>query len=150
MDPTRERKAAAPTESLPQVIQADEALLPQQNQQELSALVAEMRALYAEMHAPRGLSLWLSKWVKSIETDPKVQAAIHRWSSYWWLLNFPVVAILFFGTPHIWMTVGLLMNTFYSLYANFATDYGAWSAAQASLHAMEAVKTAADSNKEKS
>jgi hypothetical protein len=126
-----------------------EAVQVADNAQQLAALVTEMRALYAELHAPRGLARWLSRWVKAIETDPSIQAAIHKYSSYWWLLNFPVVGFLFFATPHIWMTVGLLMNTFYSLYANFATDYGALSAAQASLHAIEAVKTANKSNQEK-
>jgi hypothetical protein len=121
----------------------------QQDQVELAALVSEMRALYSELHAPKGLSLWLSRWVKSLETDPAVQAAVHKWSSVWWIINFPVVAIMYFGFPHAWITVGLLMNTFYSLYANFATDYGSLSAAQASLHAKEAIQAAND-NKEKS
>ena len=111
-------------------------------EQQLAALVTELRALYTELHAPKGLSLWLSRWVKSIETDPAVQATIHRWSSYWWIINFPIVAFLFFATPHLWITVGLFLNTFYSLYANFATDYGALSAAQASMHAKEAVSAA--------
>lgn len=81
---------------------------------------------------------WLRHLVKGLEDDPGVQAAVHKWACVYWLINFPVIAVLYFCYPSVWVGVGLLVNTFYSLYANFATDYGALSAAQASLRVSEA------------
>lgn len=107
-------------------------------------LLAEIKKLNAKVdsmaiHRPVMMRHgWLKHVVKGLEEDPAVQAKVHKVASYWWVINFPIVAFLFFGMPHVWITVGLLMNTFYSLYANFATDYGALSAAQASLYAKQA------------
>lgn len=72
-----------------------------------------------------------------LEYDPAVQWKFHRKMSWYWVLNFPVVFILFFFFPKIWVGVGLLLNTFYSLYANFATDYGAIPSSYAAMKADE-------------
>jgi hypothetical protein len=72
-----------------------------------------------------------------LEYDAHTQWKFHRSMSWYWLLNFPVVAVLFFGFPKVWVGVGLLLNTFYSLYANFATDYGAIPASYGAMKADE-------------
>lgn len=75
------------------------------------------------------------KIVQQFEENAQFQGRLHLTASYFWLANFPVVAYLFFFQAGEWMKIGLVLNTFYSLWANFATDYGALSAAQASQKA---------------
>jgi hypothetical protein len=116
-----------------------------------SELAAEVRALRKELARirmrPRRHHV-LGKIVKGFEEDPVVQARVHLYGCIYWLINFPIIAALFFGWPSEWIKVGLLVNTFYSLYANLATDYDGLSSSQASLHAREA--TAAARNREDS
>ena len=78
---------------------------------------------------------WLRHFIKDLETNPDTQLKVHLYASWYWLVNFPIIAVFFFIFPHIWVALGLLVNTFYSLYANFATDYGAVSAALAAKKA---------------
>jgi hypothetical protein len=101
-------------------------------------LLAEIKKLNIRLdHAdkPRksspGRYRWLKVFFKDLETNPKTQAKIHVWAVCYWLINFPIILGLFFFAPGIWVSLGLLVNTVYSLYANLATDYGALSAAQA-------------------
>jgi hypothetical protein len=104
-------------------------------------LLAELTAAreHREASARRpGRHGWLRHLVAGLEDDPAVQARIHKWACVYWLANFPVIGVLYFFYPHTWIALGLLVNTFYSLYANFATDYGGLSAAQASMHAEAA------------
>jgi len=56
---------------------------------------------------------------------------VHYWGVIYWLVNFPLVIYLFFGLPVIWLKWGIFITLIYSIYANFATDYGAMSAALA-------------------
>ena len=87
---------------------------------------------------------WLRHVVKGFEEDPEVQIKVHKWACVYWLVNFPVIAVLFVGFPKVWLGPGLFLNTFYSLYANFATDYDGLSSSQASMHAREAAHAAHD------
>lgn len=81
---------------------------------------------------------WLKVFFKDLETNPQTQASIHKWACVYWLCNFPVVLALFFFAPHVWLAIGLLVNTVYSLYANLATDYGALSGAESYAEARKA------------
>ena len=81
---------------------------------------------------------WLKHVVKDLEDNPRMQARVHLYACWYWLANFPIIAVLFFAFPHLWIAIGLFLNTFYSLYANLATDYDGLSSSQASLHATEA------------
>lgn len=107
-------------------------------------LLAEIKKLNARMdsavlHRPVIMRHgWLKVFFKDLESNPQTQANIHKWASVYWLANFPIILSLFFFAPHLWLALGLLVNTVYSLYANLATDYGALSAAQASLYVKEA------------
>lgn len=113
-------------------------------------ILAEFERLHARLDAHYAPPLrrphhsWLRRVVKGLEDDPKVQVRIHKWACVYWLVNFPIVAFLFFGLPSAWVYVGLLLNTFYSLYANLATDYDGLSSSQASLHARKAAELAAE------
>jgi hypothetical protein len=102
--------------------------------------VAELRKLRAEMAAFRALRTptvmrhgWLKFAVKDLETNPKTQYKVHLYGAVYWLVNFPLVAALFFGEPTLWLKWGVFITLVYSIYANFATDYGAMSAAMASF-----------------
>lgn len=114
-------------------------------QRELLTEVQHLRRHLAD-HRPARHG-WLRHLVKGLEDDAAVQAKVHKWACVYWLVNFPVIAVLYFVFPNTWIALGLLVNTFYSLYANFATDYGALSAAQASLHASEAARSTKDSSR---
>ena len=72
------------------------------------------------------------------ETDPAVQLRYHRRMVVFWLLNFPIITLLFFGLPVFWLKIGLALNTFYSLYANLDTEMGDAHSAYGSLKAEQA------------
>lgn len=102
---------------------------------------AEIRLLRAEIHAlhnhVRNQRVvrhgWLKFVIKDLETNPKTQYKVHLYGAVYWLINFPLVAALFFGAPNLWIKLGVFITLVYSIYANFATDYGAMSAAMASF-----------------
>lgn len=108
---------------------------------ELSAdSIAELRKLRAEIAAFRAARTptimrhgWLKVVVKDLETNPRTQYKVHLYGAIYWLINFPLVAALFFGAPTLWIKLGVFITLVYSIYANFATDYGAMSAAMASF-----------------
>lgn len=58
-----------------------------------------------------------------LEYDPETQWRFHRRMCWFWLANFPVITFMFFLLPHIWVAVALFVNTIYSLYANFCTEF---------------------------
>lgn len=80
---------------------------------------------------------WLRHLIKDLEENPRTQYKVHLYATYYWVVNFPVVGVLYFCFPKLWVGIGLLLNTFYSLYANFATDYGGMSASLAAYNMMK-------------
>lgn len=101
---------------------------------ELTKLRAEVRALHVHMNRQRTIRHgWLKFVIKDLETNPKTQYKVHLYGAIYWLINFPLVAALFFGEPGLWLKLGVFITLVYSIYANFATDYGAMSAAMASF-----------------
>lgn len=75
------------------------------------------------------------QFIREFEDDAKVQGIFHQRMAYFWLINIPIIAFMFFALPDVWNRYGLFYTLICSLYANFATDYGALSAAQASQKA---------------
>lgn len=73
----------------------------------------------------------LAKDKRRFETDVKLQLKIHQIASYVWIVNFVLAVIVFFAFPGLWAHASVLYLVLVSLYANFATDYGAVSAALA-------------------
>jgi hypothetical protein len=94
---------------------------------EVHRLEAELRQLRAAMLRPRNGFLRL--FIRDLETNPHSQFRVHRWGMWWWVINFPAVTALFFLDPSVWLKWGLYITLIYSIYANFATDYGAMSSA---------------------
>lgn len=74
---------------------------------------------------------WLKLFIKDLETNPHTQYKVHFYGVIYWLVNFPAVALLFFFAPTLWLKLGIFITLIYSIYANFATDYGSMSAAMA-------------------
>jgi hypothetical protein len=91
---------------------------------------------------------WLVALIKAFKTDfeesAETQAKIHRAFTYIWLVNIIAVTVLFFALPGFWAQFSLYYLVMVSLYANFSTDYGALSAAQASGKASEALDKLTD------
>jgi hypothetical protein len=103
--------------------------------------IAELRLLRTEISAMRrqhnvsrvGRYGWLKPLVKDLETNPHTQYKVHLYGMMYWLVNFPLVAAFFFLAPTLWLKWGVFITLFYSIYANFATDYGAMSSAMAAF-----------------
>lgn len=76
---------------------------------------------------------WLRLFVSDLETNPHTQYRVHFYGTLYWLLNFPLVVVLFFAAPVLWLRVGVFITLVYSIYANLATDYGAMSSAMAAF-----------------
>lgn len=100
---------------------------------EIKLLRAEVAALSAHVRRPQISHGWLKHVVKGLETDPHVQYKVHLYGVIYWLINFPLICWLFFGEPVLWLKLGIFITLIYSIYANFATDYGAMSAAMAAF-----------------
>lgn len=68
---------------------------------------------------------------------------MHRFAARFWLANALAVVLVFFLAPAIWARAGVLYLVLVSLYANWSTDAGAMSAADAATdeaitaHAIE-------------
>lgn len=75
--------------------------------------------------------------IHRLEYDPQTQYHYHLTMTRYWALNFPVIIVLFFVFPQLWVAIALFINTIYSLYANLATDFGAVPASYAALKADE-------------
>jgi len=99
-----------------------------------SRLQTQLVRLHLIRH--RGLTVrhgWLRYVVKDLETNPRTQYKVHFWGVLYWLVNFPAITCLFFFAPALWLRLGIFITLIYSIYANFATDYGGMSAAMASF-----------------
>lgn len=101
------------------------------------AVLAELRGLRREVRAMRARAAmrhgWLRHVIKGLETDPHVQFKVHFYGVLYWLINFPAVCYLFFFQGTLWLKWGIFITLIYSIYANFATDYGSMSAAMAAF-----------------
>ena len=97
---------------------------------ELARLRAEIAALRREVRPPLRHG-WVKFMVNDLETNPHTQYKIHLYGVIYWLANFPLVTALFFLEPALWLKLGIFITLVYSIYANFATDYGSMSAAMA-------------------
>jgi hypothetical protein len=100
---------------------------------ELRKLRAEIAAMRVQRTATTMRHGWLSHVIKDLETNPRTQYKVHLYGVIYWLINFPLVTALFFFAPGVWLKWGIFITLFYSIYANFATDYGSMSAAMAAF-----------------
>ena len=75
---------------------------------------------------------------RKFEYDPEFQTKFHLGMTYFWMANFVVASLVFFFAPGLWQQASIFYLVIVSLYANFATDYGAVSAAESSDAAHDA------------
>jgi hypothetical protein len=75
----------------------------------------------------------LLRGIRAMEYDPHTQWHFHLFMTWAWLISAAPILVLFFWFPTQWLRWGLLITLLYSLYANFATDFGAVHAAWAAL-----------------
>lgn len=75
--------------------------------------------------------------MRKLDDDPTVQLKIHTWGFYYWTINFPVIAYMFFFQPQLWLKWGLFITLIYSIYANWTSDYTGMSAAQSVINTAD-------------
>jgi hypothetical protein len=99
-------------------------------------MLKEMEQLHRKVDAlnrsavPRGHS-WLKHVIKDFEYNPVTQYKVHLVAMWVWTASMLTVVCLFTFANHFWQVVSVLYLVMISLYANWATDYGAMSAALA-------------------
>ena len=83
--------------------------------------------------------------VHKLEYDPKAQFEFHRRMSFFWIFNVVIVLGLDLALNPFWQKISIVYLTLVSLYANFATDYGALPGAHAAIRGDE-IEAAQNSN----
>jgi len=100
----------------------------------------EAAALHAKVDRLNVTPLVMQRhaWVKHIlhdfEYNPKTQYKVHLVAMWVWTFSMITVVGLFTFANHFWQVVSVLYLVLISLYANWATDYGAMSAALAAMN----------------
>lgn len=76
----------------------------------------------------------LRKDAYELDNNPQVQLRIHTAGFWYWTINFPLVAYMFFFQPGAWNKWGLFITLLYSIYANWTSDYTGMSSSQAVIN----------------
>jgi hypothetical protein len=75
--------------------------------------------------------------IEELDNDPNVQLKIHTVGFWYWTINFPLIAYMFFFLPAIWLKWGLFITLIYSIYANWTSDYTGMSSAQSVINTTD-------------
>jgi hypothetical protein len=80
--------------------------------------------------------LWaiLGHDINELDNNPKIQLKIHTVGFWYWTINFPLIAYMFFFMPTVWLKWGLFITLIYSIYANWTSDYTGMSSSQAVIN----------------
>ena len=70
---------------------------------------------------------------RKFESDPAFQYRFHIVMTYFWVVNAGMALTVFFVSQSIWAKWSVLYLVVVSLYANFATDYGAVPGSEAAI-----------------
>lgn len=68
---------------------------------------------------------------RRFEGDPRAQYAFHKWSARFWLVNAVVVTGVYFFAPPLWAKASVFYLVLISIYAAWATEFGAMAASEA-------------------
>lgn len=79
----------------------------------------------------------IGKDVNQLDNNPKVQLRIHTVGFWYWTINFPLITFMFFFYPAAWLKWGLFITLFYSIYANWTSDYTGMSSAQSVINTTD-------------
>ena len=85
---------------------------------------------------------FLSHLLKDFEENPRTQVRFHFTMMVFWMIMAVVGVLLIVLTQTLWVAIGVLLVYELSIYANWDTDYGAVSAAQANIHSEWLVQQA--------
>lgn len=77
---------------------------------------------------------FLKSLIHDFEEDPATQVKFHWIMMIFWMINALAGLLCLLLWPSEWVKIGVFYVFLLSIYANWDTDYGAVSAAQASLH----------------
>ena len=80
---------------------------------------------------------YVGKDVDELDNDAHVQLKIHTVGFWYWTINFPLIAYMFFFFPHVWLKWGLFITLIYSIYANWTSDYTGMSSAQSVINTTD-------------
>lgn len=78
----------------------------------------------------------IASFAHRFNTDPHFQYRLHLIATYMWIINAVVAMGVFLLAQGFWQRFSVLYLVLVSLYANFATDYGAVPASEAAIHAQ--------------
>lgn len=98
--------------------------------QEIDKLHKKLDHLHARQYMRHG---WLKHLLHDLEYNPYTQYRVHITASYFWIVNIFVVLLVQQLFSDAWSQIAVLYVAIVSLYANFATDYGAASASLAAM-----------------
>lgn len=90
-------------------------------------------------HKAHPIGKLLRPFIQEVDSDPKVQLKIHTYGFYYWTLNFPLIAAMFFFMPSAWAKWGLFITLMYSIYANWTSDYTGMSSSQSVINTTSVV-----------
>jgi hypothetical protein len=96
--------------------------------------IKRLNARLDHMHRRNMRHGWLRHILHDLEYNPETQYKVHIRASYFWAVNLVVALILQIFFNDLWDNIAIFYVAVVSLYANFATDYGAASAALAAMH----------------
>jgi hypothetical protein len=85
----------------------------------------------------------MGKTVHDLLEDPALQIKFHKWGLVVWTTQMVFVALAFYLFPTWWAAFSVLYLIEISLGSNWETEFDALSAAQASLHGLEALQASA-------
>jgi hypothetical protein len=99
-------------------------------------MLKEMELLHRKVDAIYHTALprrhrWVKHIIKDFEYNPVTQYKVHLFAMWVWTASMVTVVCVFTLANHFWQIVSVLYLVLISLYANWATDYGAMSAALA-------------------
>lgn len=77
---------------------------------------------------------FIKAFVKKVDEDPRIQLKVHTVGFYYWTINFPLIAYMFFFQPALWTKWGLFITLIYSIYANWTSDYTGMSSSQSVIN----------------
>ena len=75
--------------------------------------------------------------VHKLTYDPISQFDFHRRMSFFWICNAGLVGLVYFFLNSTWQKFSVMYLIYVSLYANFATDYGAMPSSHAAIKGDE-------------
>lgn len=86
------------------------------------------------------LLLIFSRDINRLEHDPVAQYRFNRWCAIFWGGQMIMLPIMIFIAPRLWLKIEFFYVTEASLWANFATHFGAMSAALAAMNTSKTVQ----------